>query len=129
MPLRLAPCASGARRLPHRPHRGPDHAAPGLAKGVRPLLADCAAALDGVADPDLTVELITHRFTQGSKRVLERWYPGSRLEMDEGSRTRKTTKFGSVKWVFGRDTMKELRAAFKSAIGWRLPAARILYWT
>jgi spore photoproduct lyase len=93
------------------------------------LLADCAAALHGVPDPDLTVELITHRFTEGSKRVLERWYPGSRLNMDEASRSRKTTKFGSVKWVFPRETMKDLRAALESAVHQRLPGARILYWT
>ena len=93
------------------------------------LLADCAAALEGAADPDLTVELITHRFTEGSKRVLQDWYPGSRLDMDEASRTRKTTKLGSVKWVFPRDAMKEMRAALESAVARRLPAARVLSWT
>jgi spore photoproduct lyase len=93
------------------------------------LLADCAAALDGAADPDLTVELITHRFTEGSKRVLEGWYPGGRLDMDEASRTRKTTKFGSVKWVFPRDTMKELRRALEAMVAQRLPGACVLYWT
>jgi spore photoproduct lyase len=93
------------------------------------LLADCAAALEGAADPDLTVELITHRFTEGSKRVLQNWYPGSRLDMDEDSRARKTTKFGSVKWVFPRETMRELRNTLEAAVARRLPGARILYWT
>ena len=93
------------------------------------LLADCAAALDGAPDPDLTVELITHRFTEGSKRVLQAWYPGSRLDLDEASRTRKTTKFGSVKWVFPRDAMRSMRSALEAAVARRLPAARILYWT
>jgi spore photoproduct lyase len=93
------------------------------------LLADCAAALDGAADPDLTLELITHRFTEGSKRVLQEWYPGGRLDMDEASRARKTTKFGSVKWVFPRDTMKQLRGALEAMVARRLPGARVLYWT
>ena len=93
------------------------------------LLADCAAALEGADDPDLTVELITHRFTEGSRRVLQEWYPGSRLDMDEASRSRKTTKFGSVKWVFPRDTMKRLRGALEDAVSRRLPRARTLYWT
>jgi spore photoproduct lyase len=94
------------------------------------LLADCAAALEGTAaDPDLTVELITHRFTEGSKRVLQGWYPGSRLDMDEASRARKTTKFGGVKWVFPRETMRELRGALEAAVPRRLPGARVLYWT
>ncbi|MFC7477993.1 radical SAM protein [Dankookia sp. GCM10030260] len=64
------------------------------------LLADCAAALDGAPDLDLTVELITHRFTEGSREVLQSWYPGSGLEMDPAQRSRKLTKFGSAKYVF-----------------------------
>ncbi len=102
---------------------------PGWEAEYEQLLADCAAALEGPADPDLTVELITHRFTEGSKRVLQDWYPGSRLDMDEASRARKTTKFGSVKWVFPRDTMKDLRGALEAAVARRLPGARVLYWT
>jgi spore photoproduct lyase len=47
------------------------------------LFADVAAALEGVAGLDLTAELITHRFTPGSKEVLTGWYPGTSLEMDE----------------------------------------------
>ena len=60
---------------------------------------------------------------------MQEWYPGSRLDMDEASRARKTTKFGSVKWVFPRDAMREMRAALEAAVARRLPAARVLYWT
>lgn len=93
------------------------------------LLADCAEALDGVPDPDLTVEMITHRFTAGSKPVLEGWYPGSALEMEKAQRARKTTKFGSVKYVFPRERMTELRATLEASVGRHLPHARLLYWT
>lgn len=93
------------------------------------LLDDAAAALTGTPDLDLTAELITHRFTPGSKDVLQSWYPGSTLEMDEGRRSRKLTKFGSIKYVYPKETMKELRHWFEAAIADRLPAARVLYWT
>ncbi len=93
------------------------------------LFADVAAALDGVAGVDLTAELITHRFTPKSKDVLAGWYPGSSLEMDEAARTRKMTKFGSVKWVFPKEQMAEMRAALEGALLRFLPAARLLYWT
>lgn len=93
------------------------------------LLADCGAALAGVPDPDLTVEMITHRFTPGSKEVLAGWYPGSALEMDEASRARKLTKFGGVKYVFPRERMTELRAAIEASLARHLPGARRLYWT
>jgi spore photoproduct lyase len=93
------------------------------------LLEDSAAALSDAPDLDLTVELITHRFTPGSKEVLTDWYPGSSLEMDESVRARKTTKFGSLKYVYPAQTMRELRGWFEQEVGARLPAARVLYWT
>ena len=93
------------------------------------LIADIAAALDGVPNLDLTAELITHRFTPKSKGVLQAWYPGSKLEMDEGLRSRKLTKFGSTKWVFPRDQMATLRSTLEESLARRLPAARVLYWT
>jgi len=93
------------------------------------LFADVAAALDGIADVDLAAELITHRFTPKSKEVLAGWYPGSPLEMDEAQRARKMTKFGSVKWVFPKEQMAEMRATLQAALTRRLPTARLLYWT
>ena len=93
------------------------------------LLADAAAALAGIPAPDLTVELITHRFTPGSKAVLEGWYPGSDLPMREAERSRKFTKFGSVKYVLPAESMRAMRDFFQERIAARLPYARILYWT
>ncbi|WP_376099334.1 spore photoproduct lyase family protein [Roseomonas sp. CCTCC AB2023176] len=102
---------------------------PGWEAAYDALFADCAAALDGVPEPDLTVELITHRFTEGSKKVLDGWYPGSALEMDPDQRSRKLTKFGSAKYVYPKATMADLRRALEASVARHLPAARILYWT
>ncbi len=93
------------------------------------LMQQVAEALDGVAKVDLTAELITHRFTPKSKAVLGGWYPGSRLEMDEALRARKTTKFGSVKWVLPREQMVSMRRTVEQALARWLPQARVLYWT
>jgi spore photoproduct lyase len=93
------------------------------------LLDDVAAALEEVADLDLTVEAITHRFTDNSKEVLQGWYPRTRLEMDEAQRTRKGTKFGGAKYVYPREVMAELRTWFAAAVADRLPQAPLLYWT
>ena len=101
----------------------------GWRDGYDRLFADVTAALDGVGPVDLTVELITHRFTPKSKAVLTGWYPGSSLEMDEAQRSRKTTKFGSVKYVFPRDDMAELRGTIEQSLARHLPAATVLYWT
>ena len=93
------------------------------------LFTAVAEALDGVDAVDLTVELITHRFTPGSKEVLLGWYPKTTLDLREEERAEKRTKFGGFKYVYPKDTMGEIRAYVEAAIRTVLPAARILYWT
>ena len=93
------------------------------------LLDSIAEAVRDVPGLDLTAELITHRFTPGSKEVLLGWYPRTKLEMDEVSRSRKHGKFGAVKYVYPAGLMAELRSWFHGEIAERLPSCRILYWT
>ncbi|HEY9698933.1 MAG TPA: radical SAM protein [Trichocoleus sp.] len=93
----------------------------------RQLLDEIEAALD--FECDLTVELISHRFTPGSKEVLLNWYPNTKLDMDESTRSVKRNKFGGAKYVYDASTMKSLRRFFERELGDRFPQARILYWT
>jgi spore photoproduct lyase len=104
-------------------------AADGWREAYGQLIAAVASALNGAPDPDLTIELITHRYSTGSKAVLESWYPASALDMSSHLRTEKRTKFGSVKHVYDKPTMTELRQFFELLISRCLPGARILYWT
>ncbi len=101
----------------------------GWRDGYAALFADAAREFVGAPDLDLTAELITHRFTPKSKGVLQGWYPASKLEMDEAQRTRKLTKFGSVKHVYPAATMKEMRAELTRLLAHHLPQAKVLYWT
>jgi spore photoproduct lyase len=78
---------------------------------------------------NLTFELITHRFTPGSKDVLLSWYPNTSLKMDEAARSVKTNKFGGRKFVYQNDMMDELKKYFYQEIGLKFPDAKILYWT
>lgn len=104
-------------------------AAEGWQNAYTGLLEAAAMRLNDIADLDLTIELITHRFTEGSKAVLESWYPGSRLDMSDANRSVKRNKFGGRKTVYDKDTMEKLRKFFYNRIAEDLPAARILYWT
>lgn len=79
--------------------------------------------------PDLTFELITHRFTEGSRDLLQQWYPNTSLDMSEQNRVKKLNKFGGTKYVFQKDIMQQLRTFFYEGIRQRLPQANILYWT
>lgn len=91
------------------------------------LLAGAAKALPPGAD--LTVELITHRFTPGSRDVLMGWYPATKLEMDPSVRAQKRNKFGGVKYVYPKELMAEMKGWFGEAVGQYLPGAHLLYWT
>ena len=91
------------------------------------LLDSISTALD--FDCDLTFELITHRFTPGSKETLLEWYPQTKLEMDESTRKVKRNKFGGTKYVYETDIMKQLRSFFERELSRRFPQAKLLYWT
>ncbi len=91
------------------------------------LFAAAAAALPTGAD--VTAELITHRFTPGSRDVLLGWYPATGLEMDEAVRTVKRNKFGGRKYVYPAPLMREMRGTLEERLRTHLPGAQILYWT
>ena len=88
------------------------------------------AAAEALPDgADVTAELITHRFTPGSKDVLLGWYPATGLEMDEAVRTVKRNRFGGRKYVYPAPLMREMRAALEAEMAQALPSACLLYWT
>ena len=87
------------------------------------------AAQELPEDADLTVELITHRFTPGSRDVLMGWYPATFLEMDEAVRTVKRNKFGGRKYVYPKELMREMKGWFEREVAETLPGAPVLYWT
>ena len=91
-------------------------------------LLDRVAHHVGGAD-GLTFELITHRFTAGSKGVLLDWYPKTKLDLDEAARDAKRNKFGGTKYVYPKAAMAEMRAWFTGEIARRFPSGRVLYWT
>lgn len=101
----------------------------GWREGYTALIDRIADELSGAPDLDLTAECITHRFTPGSKETLETWHPRTKIEMDPAERVTKRGKYGSVKHVYPRDTMAELRRHITGELADRLPGARLLYWT
>ena len=78
---------------------------------------------------DLTFELITHRFTPGSRDVLLDWYPKTTLDFDEERRSKKYNKFGGHKFVYPKEQMTALREWFTDRIARQFPEAEVLYFT
>ena len=91
------------------------------------LLDRLRAVLD--FDCDLTGELITHRFTPGSKDVLLQWYPNTSLDLAENDRAVKRNKFGGLKYVYQPEQMRAMKAWFYAEWQRRFPAAPVQYWT
>lgn len=88
-----------------------------------------ASTLPSASVPALTFELITHRFTEGSRNILQEWYPNTSLDMSETDRSKKFNKFGGTKYVYNKEVMKKLKDFFYIEVKKRLPEAVILYWT
>ena len=101
----------------------------GWREEYRQLVSDVAESLDGIPGVDLSAELITHRFTPGSKEVLLGWYPKSTLDLREEGRTQKRTKFGGFKYVYPKNSMADMRSWMEEALRELLPGARVLYFT
>ena len=100
-------------------------------EGWREAYGDMLRRMRDVIDfeVDLTFELITHRFTPGSKEILTEWYPKTQLDFDEERRSKKHNKFGSFKYVYPREQMTELREWFTRQIEITFPEAELLYFT
>ncbi|NJC25770.1 SPL family radical SAM protein [Neolewinella antarctica] len=93
-----------------------------------------ADVLDRVAtavgtDADITFELITHRFTPGSKQVLLDWYPNTKLDLEEEGRRKKFNKFGGHKFVYEKNQLGALKKWMYREVGNRFGEESILYFT
>lgn len=78
---------------------------------------------------NVTFELISHRFTPGSKAILQEWYPNTSIDFEESTRALKFNKFGGKKFVYNTVTMNALRSFYYSELKKRVPEAPIIYWT
>ena len=92
-------------------------------------IADALNFGPGIVPANVNVEFISHRFTPGSKDVLQSWYPNTTLDMDEVNRAEKRNKFGGTKYVYLPDEMRLLKRFFYDEWRIRFPDAPVLYWT
>lgn len=78
---------------------------------------------------DLTFELIQHRFTKPAKRVIEKNYPHTKLEMNEEERKYKWGRYGIGKYVYQTEQAEYLQKTIKQYISNSFPNAVIEYFT
>lgn len=83
------------------------------------------SAIPGDVHPSF--ELITHRFTNTARRLIQQRYPESSLEMDEEDRQWKWGQFGYGKYVYRAEDMREIDRILKTAIARHFPNSEVKY--
>ncbi|WP_281974291.1 spore photoproduct lyase [Halobacillus litoralis] len=98
-------------------------------EGYRILFEKLHDRLPDYATKDLTFELIQHRFTKPAKRVIQKNYPMSKLEMDEEKRKYKWGKYGIGKYVYQNDEQEDMKRTLGGYIDQYFPEATLEYFT
>lgn len=75
----------------------------------------------------LTLEIITHRFTPKAKNIIREVFPETSLPMDETQRKFKFGQFGYGKYVYQPAEMEQLKAFITGMIHENVPEAKIEY--
>ncbi|MEJ6951417.1 spore photoproduct lyase [Natronospora cellulosivora (SeqCode)] len=75
----------------------------------------------------ISFELITHRYTERAKKIIEEVYPGTELPMNEEARQFKYGQFGYGKYVYPKEKMQEIEEHMQEIIKKSLPESEIKY--
>lgn len=97
--------------------------------GYTELVQKLAQALPPETYENVTFELIQHRFTLPAKRVIEKRYPRTKLDLDETKRKYKWGRYGIGKYVYVDESQRDIRHLFHTLISQHFPGAHIEYFT
>lgn len=101
----------------------------GWKEGYYELFDRLKSSLENIDIQHLTFELIQHRFTKPAKKIIEKRYPKTKLEMDETKRKYKWGKYGIGKYIYPTDEATELENTMRAYIPQFFPQAEIQYFT
>ncbi|WP_066047114.1 spore photoproduct lyase [Robertmurraya korlensis] len=98
-------------------------------EGYRELFERLSDSLEGIELPNLTFELIQHRFTKPAKKVIEKRYPKTKLEMDEEKRKYKWGRYGIGKYVYQNEEAAEMEQTIRGYAQEYFPNSEVSYFT
>ena len=78
---------------------------------------------------DITFEFIQHRFTKPAKRVIEKNYPMTKLELDEERRRYKWGKYGIGKYIYQKEEEEDIKNHLYSYMKKFFQNAKLEYFT
>jgi len=79
--------------------------------------------------PDLSFELITHRFTKSAKKIILEHFPNTKLDLDETTRRKKYGKYGLIKYIYPEDEYQKLKETILELLKRFFPTSLIEYFT
>ncbi len=88
----------------------------GWKEGYRELFERLYNALKDMKIPNLTFELIQHRYTKPAKKVIQERFTNTKLEMDEEKRKYKGGRYGIGKYVYKKDDAEVLEGTIRGYI-------------
>ncbi|MBS4201892.1 spore photoproduct lyase [Bacillus sp. FJAT-49732] len=101
----------------------------GWKKGYEEMFQKLEAELPSFAKKNLTFELIQHRFTMPAKRVIQKNYPMTKLELDEAKRKYKWGKYGIGKYVYKDEEQADIKDTLGGYLKKYFPEAKQEYFT
>ncbi|MFW6389696.1 MAG: spore photoproduct lyase [Halanaerobiales bacterium] len=75
----------------------------------------------------ISFELITHRYTERAKKIIEKIYPNTELPMNEETRQFKYGQFGYGKYVYPKEKMQEIENFMRRTLNNYFPEGEIKY--
>ncbi len=100
---------------------------PGWKDEYEKLFSSLDKQLPGDARSDLTFEFITHRFTKRAKANILDLFPKTLLPLNEDERQFKFGQFGYGKYIYGKESMLEIKEFMTKQITDYFPLARTEY--
>ncbi|MBB6448193.1 spore photoproduct lyase [Geomicrobium halophilum] len=101
----------------------------GWREGYQEMMEKLEQALPAFAKKDLTFEMIQHRFTKPAKRVIQKNYPMTKLELDESKRKWKWGRYGIGKYIYTDQEQEDIKDTLGHFIETYFPEARLEYFT
>lgn len=97
---------------------------PGWQEDYTGLIRSLAGELRDYPRDQITFELISHRFTASAKNRIQEVFPETTLPMEESERRFKFGQFGYGKYVYPKETLREMDELFRRELDRYFPGAR-----
>ena len=101
----------------------------GWKEGYEEMFRILDETLPAHARNDITFELIQHRFTKPAKRVIQKNYPMTKLELNEEARKYKWGKYGIGKYVYKNEEQEDIKTTLSANIKHYFSESKIEYFT